>query len=149
MNKKIRKAVRTYLIKDNKIVVIKYKQHDNGYYDIPGGKIEDNETSEDASIREFKEETGMDILKQHYIGKNVVEFPDKIFDFDIYIVDDYNGEPLEFDENYSMWISLDQIQNKTKTFASIKLINYLKDNMNLKIDCKSNDEILKISEIND
>lgn len=149
MNKKIRKAVRTYLIKDNKIVVIKYKQHDNGYYDIPGGKIEDNETSEDASIREFKEETGMDILKQHYIGKNVVEFPDKIFDFDIYIVDDYNGEPLEFDENYSMWISLDQIQNKTKTFASIKVINYLKDNMNLKIDCKSNDEILKISEIND
>ena len=149
MNKKIRKAVRTYLIKDNKIVVIKYKQHDNGYYDIPGGKIEDNETSEDASIREFKEETGMDILKQHYIGKNVVEFPDKIFDFDIYIVDDYNGEPLEFDENYSMWISLDQIQNKTKTFASIKVINYLKDNMNLKIDCKSNDEILKINEIND
>ena len=149
MNKKIRKAVRTYLIKDNKIVVIKYKQHDNGYYDIPGGKIEDNETSEDASIREFKEETGMDILKQHYIGKNVVEFPDKIFDFDIYIVDDYNGEPLEFDENYSMWISLDQIQNKTKTFSCIKVINYLKDNMNLKIDCKSNDEILKISEIND
>lgn len=144
MEKKIRKAVRTYLIENNNIVVIKYKQHDNGYYDIPGGKIENNETSEEASIREFKEETGIDIHKQHYIGKNVVEFPDRIFDFDIYIVDEYNGEPLEFDENYSMWISLDKIQNETKTFASIKAIKYLKENMNLKIDCESNDKILEI-----
>ena len=58
MNKKIRKAVRTYLIKNNKVVVIRYKQHDNGYYDIPGGKIEDGETPDETSIREFKEETG-------------------------------------------------------------------------------------------
>ena len=102
VNKKIRKAVRTYLIKDNKIVVINYKQHDNGYYDIPGGKIEDNETPEETSIREFKEETGMNIAKQHDIGKTVIEFPDKIFDFNIFIVDEYNGEPLEFDENKSI-----------------------------------------------
>ena len=27
-NKKIRKAVRTYLIRDNKVVVINYKEHD-------------------------------------------------------------------------------------------------------------------------
>ena len=59
MDKKIRKAVRTYLIKDNKIVVINYKNHDTGYYDIPGGKIEENETPEETSIREFKEETGI------------------------------------------------------------------------------------------
>ena len=32
MSKKTRKAVRTYLIKDNKAVVIKYKQHDEGFY---------------------------------------------------------------------------------------------------------------------
>ena len=35
MNKKIRKAVRTYLIEDNKVVVIKYNEHDKGYYDMP------------------------------------------------------------------------------------------------------------------
>ena len=41
MDKKIRKAIRTFLIKDNKIVVIKYKEHDRRYYDIPGWKIKD------------------------------------------------------------------------------------------------------------
>lgn len=145
-DKKIRKAVRTYLIKDDKIVVIKYKQHDNGYYDIPGGKIEDNETSQEASIREFKEETGIDILKQHFIGKCFIEFPNRLFDLDVYIVDEYIGEPLEFAENYSMWIDLEKIQNESKIFASIKAIKYLKDNMNLKIYCKSNDTILEINE---
>ena len=39
MDKKIRNAVRTILMENNKVVVIKYKNHDTGYYDIPGGKI--------------------------------------------------------------------------------------------------------------
>lgn len=146
-DKKIRKAVRTYLIEDDKIVVIKYKKHDNGYYDIPGGKIEENESSTKASIREFKEETGIDIIKQYYIGKNIIEFPDRIFDFDIYIVDEYKGKPLDFDENDSMWVDLNKIQNEEKIFPSIKAIKYLKDNMNLRIYCESNDEIIEIKEL--
>ena len=43
MDKPIRKAVRCYLIKDNKVVVTKYKENNKkaGYYEIPGGKIEE------------------------------------------------------------------------------------------------------------
>lgn len=41
MNKKVRKAVRTFLINENKVVVTKYKTEENSdYYDIPDGKIE-------------------------------------------------------------------------------------------------------------
>ena len=47
MEKKVRKAVRTYLIKEDEVVVIRYNNGDiTGYYDIPGGKIENDETSE-------------------------------------------------------------------------------------------------------
>ena len=145
MDKKVRKAVRTYLIENSKIVVIKYKSHDDDYYDIPGGKIEDNETSWEASIREFKEETGIVITKQHYIGHNTIEYPDRIFDLDIYLVDGYNGEPLEFDENTSMWIDITDLNKQTKIFPSIKAIEYLKDNMDLKIECDSNHNILNIN----
>lgn len=147
MNKKIRKAVRTYLIEDNKVVVINYKEHDNGYYDIPGGKIEDGETSEETSIREFKEETGITITKQHYIGHNTIEYLDRIFEFDIFIVDDYSGEPLAFEENDSMWIDIDYLFKEDKLFPSIEAIKYLKDGMNLKINCDSNNNIITIDEI--
>lgn len=144
MDKKIRKAVRTYLIKDNKVVVINYKQHNNGYYDIPGGKIEEGETSEETSIREFKEETGITITKQHCIGHNTIEYPERIFEFDIFIVDEYSGEPLEFEENKSMWFNIDDLYKEIKLFPSIEVIKYLKDNMNVKVDCDSNHIILNI-----
>ena len=146
MNKKIRKAVRTYLIKNNKVVVIRYKQHDNGYYDIPGGKIEDGETPNETSIREFKEETGIIITKQHYIGHNTIEYPDRIFDFEIFFVDDYIGEPQEFDENDSMWINIDDLYKEDKIFPSVVAIKYLKNDMILKIECDINENIINVDE---
>ena len=144
MDKKIRKAVRAYLIKDNKIVVINYKTHDIGYYDIPGGKIEDGESSEETSIREFKEETGITILKQHFIGNSTIEYPERIFEFDVFIVDEYFGEPLEFEENKSMWINVEDLYKETKIFPSVEVIKYLKNNMNVNIVCDSEHKIQSI-----
>lgn len=147
MDKIIRKAVRTYLIEDDKVIVINYKNHDTGYFDIPGGKINDNETADEASIREFKEETGITITKQHCIGHSVVEYPERIYAFDVFIVDEYSGEPLEFEENKSMWFNINDLYQETKLFSSIEVIKYLKDNMNVKVVCDSNHKILSINSL--
>ena len=149
MDKKVRKTVRTYLIEENKIVAIKHNKERGSlgnYYDIPGGKIEDNETSEEASIREFKEETGMTITKQHYLGSVTNEYPDRIYDIDIYIVDSYYGTPNKMEKNESMWINILDLQKKSKKIPSIEAINYLKENMNLKIECDINHNILSIND---
>ena len=144
--KKIRKAIRTFLIKDNKVIAIRYKTEKNyNYYDIPGGKIEENETSEDASIREFKEETGMIINNQKYKGNVIIEYPHMIFDFDIYVVEGYEEEPIETDENYSMWIDIEELKNKKEVFPSIEILNYLgKNSINLKIISDEKHNILNI-----
>ena len=144
MDKIVRKAVRTYLIENGKIVVINYKQNHKGYYDIPGGKIEEDETPDMTSKREFKEETGITINKQHFIGHNIIEYPDRIYEFDIFIVDDYYGEPLEFDYNKSMWFNINDLYNEEKIFPSIEVIKYLKDNMNVIIESDSNHNIMNI-----
>lgn len=144
--KPIRKAVRTFLINDNEVIVIKYKTNKNmNYYDIPGGKIEENESAINASIREFKEETGIEIINQKYKGNVIVEYPNMIFDFDIYLVNDYKGNPKEFEENYSMWISIEDLLKENKKFPSVEIINYIEsDDISLKIYSDDNHNILNI-----
>lgn len=144
--KPVRKAVRTFLINDNKVIVIKYKTNKNmNYYDIPGGKIEENESAINASIREFKEETGIEIINQKYKGNVIVEYPNMIFDFDIYLVNDYKDNPKEFEENYSMWISIEDLLKENKKFPSVEIIKHLDgNNINLKIYSDDDHNILNI-----
>lgn len=146
MEKKVRKAVRTFLTQDNKVIVTKYKTNTNfEYYDIPGGKIEDDETSEQASIREFKEETGIEIVEQEYKGNAIIEYPNMIFDFDIYVVNQFNGIPLEFEENYSFWIDIDELLKQDKKIPSIEILKYLNiEDIKVKIYVNENHKILKI-----
>lgn len=124
--KPIRKAVRTFLIDNNRVVAIKYTK-DNliDYYDIPGGKIEDNETAEEAAIREFKEETGMNIYDPQYAGNLIVEYPDRIYDLYVFIVSTYNGVPHKKFQNTSEWIEIDELLKKEKKFAEIYLLDEL------------------------
>jgi ADP-ribose pyrophosphatase YjhB (NUDIX family)/DNA-binding XRE family transcriptional regulator len=53
-----------FLIKDNKILLTKR----NNKYTIPGGHIRVNETSEEALIREFKEETNIDVEISNFVA---------------------------------------------------------------------------------
>ena len=148
MEKKIINAVRIYLIKDEKVVVIKYKDDNLGFYDIPGGKLEGNETPEEASIREFKEETGMTLVKQHHIGQCNIEYPDRIYKMNIFMVDDYSGEPMELTKNKAMWMDIVDLEKEINIFSTIKVIKYLKDEMNLKIECDNDHKIVKIEDLN-
>ncbi len=55
-------AVDGILVEDNKILLIKRKNPPfKDYYALPGGFVECGETTEEAIIREFKEETGLDV----------------------------------------------------------------------------------------
>lgn len=51
-----------------------------GMWSIPGGKIEDGEASKDAAIREFHEETDIDISNEILEFVGVVSFKKKLND---------------------------------------------------------------------
>ena len=58
-------TVRGIIVKDNKVAVIKRIREKDGkvreYYVLPGGGIEDEETMEQAMLREAKEELGVEV----------------------------------------------------------------------------------------
>lgn len=125
MEKIIRKAVRCYLIEHDKVLVIKYKKGNRkaNFYDIPGGKIEEGENPEDTVKREMREETGIEVKKLTYKGNMILEYPDRIYDFDTFICTDYNGEPQEFEENISKWINIKELVEKENILATILILN--------------------------
>ena len=148
MDKPIRKAVRCYLIKDNEVVVIKYKKGNKkeGYYDIPGGKIEEGESPKQTAIREMKEETGIEIQNLKYKGIMTIEYPDRMFILDTFISKEYEGEPQEFEENTSEWIDIDELLKKEKILSNIILLDkflikgLIDDNRNFNLHIKVDEQ---------
>ena len=148
MDKPIRKAVRCYLIKDNEVVVTKYKKGNKkeGYYDIPGGKIEEGESPKQTAIREMKEETGIEIQNLKYKGIMTIEYPDRMFIFDTFITKEYKGEPQEFEENTSEWIDIDELLKKEKILSNIILLDkflikgLIDDNRNFNLHIKVDEQ---------
>lgn len=69
------------IIKNNKdeILITKrnLKKSQGGLWEFPGGKIEKNETREDAIIREIKEELDIEIKVDKYFGEKNFQYPDK------------------------------------------------------------------------
>lgn len=120
--KKVRNAVRCFLMREDKVVCIKYKVGETGYIDIPGGKIEEGETPEDASIREVYEETGMKVENLVSIGDVTTEYPDRIFNFKVFLVTEFSGIPEEQNENEAFFISIGDLSKEEKRFAITYLL---------------------------
>ena len=125
MNKKLRKAVRCYVIKDNKVVVIKYKDGNikAGYYEIPGGKIEEGETPEQTVVREMKEETGLEVSNLINKGNIIIEYPNRIFELNVFLCKNYKGEPQEFKENISQWMEINTLLQQDKILSNVIILD--------------------------
>ena len=85
-----------------------------GGWEFPGGKIEEGELPEQTVIREMKEETGLDVKDFNYKGNMIIEYPNRIFDFDVFIASESEGELQEFEENTSEWIEIQELLQKER-----------------------------------
>ncbi len=67
---KIRQAARAIVFDaDNKVALLYIAKHD--YYELPGGGVEEDETIEEACIRECKEEIGCNVEIISEVGKTI------------------------------------------------------------------------------
>ncbi len=111
------------LVKNNKILVQRDK--DGNEYALPGGHIKIGETLEDGLIREYKEETGIDIRIKHMLwseecfwewgGRQAhnIAFYYLIEEYDGFEIPDV-GEFVSHKDNCNVvigWMDIDQIQN--------------------------------------
>ena len=146
--KKVRNAVRVFVVAGNKVLCIRYKEENIGYIDIPGGKIEEGETGVEAAIREVKEETGIEVNNLEEVGNVAIEYPDRIYNMNVFVTSDYRGNVRNNMENAAFFIDIDDLlKEKNKYAITYLLCNEFKDyfdnrNVNVKFKVANNHNVI-------
>lgn len=77
--------------------------------EFPGGKIEFDETPEQALVRELQEETGITANEFSLFDKLSYEFPDRHVTLWFFIVESWEGEPWGKEGQPGQWIAQNRL----------------------------------------
>lgn len=81
-----------------------------GFWEFPGGKLEDNELAEQALIRELKEELGINIIDYRFLGEIKYQYPHYLVHLFVFYIDSYQGTPKCMEDQLNMkWTEVDQL----------------------------------------
>lgn len=127
--KKSLEVVAAIIIKNNKIFAAQRK--DEGElakkWEFPGGKIENNETKEEALKRELKEEMDIDVVVLDYFLTVKHEY--KTFNITLHsYICKLDSEKINLNEHIdSKWLSNDELFNVDWALADIPIVKKLKE----------------------
>lgn len=99
MNKQITELSGSLMIEEGKLFLL-YRENE-GWWEVPGGKVETNESPTEAAVRETEEEAGVgvELKKPFYSGE--FQKDGEIFLWHGYIAEPQNGEPKAREEKFS------------------------------------------------
>lgn len=63
----MKQAARAIILEEDKILVMHRNNEGNQYFTLVGGKVDSNETPEQALVREVREETGLEVVSARLV----------------------------------------------------------------------------------
>lgn len=87
------------------------KKSQGGLWEFPGGKIEPNETRENAIVREIKEELDIDIEVKSYLSEKVFNYPEKDINLIALECKKISGEIRLLEHEDYKWVSKNELEN--------------------------------------
>ena len=116
---------------ENEILLSKRpkKKHLSGFWEFPGGKVEEGETPEKALIREVKEELNIDINDKCIAPLSFSEFDYNNFQLLLllYICRRWDGVPMSMENNKLEWVKPNMLRDYKMPPADDALIYCLQD----------------------
>ena len=117
------KVVAAIIIDDNKVFATQRGYGDfKGGWEFPGGKVEANETTEDALKREIMEELNVSIDIKDFLHTVEYDYHKFHLSMDCFICSIVSGELILKDHEGSKWLTKDSLYSVDWLPADIELI---------------------------
>tara|TARA_R110001592_G_scaffold33059_1_gene115040 strand:- start:1641 stop:2033 length:393 start_codon:yes stop_codon:yes gene_type:complete len=99
--------------------------HQGGKWEFPGGKVEKDETVAQALHRELQEEVAIDVLSCYPLIEVSHDYGDKKVLLDVYVVDNFQHEPIAQEGQQSAWFTLAQLSQCDFPAANVAIVEKL------------------------
>ena len=115
------------IIRNNTVFISKraVELHQGGLWEFPGGKREQNETLEQALIRELQEEVGIEVIEQTEFLLIEHDYGDKKVRLDVRLVEYFEGEPSHQENQTSQWVDIADLANYNFPTANKSIVEKL------------------------
>ena len=120
------KVVAAILQNDDKILIAKKKEGKPlaGFYEFPGGKVEEGENPEDSLVRELMEEMSIKVTVKDYVGKSIYDYGNgKVIELLGYTAEIIEGDIVLTDHDEYRCVTLEEVCNYNIAPADIPLIS--------------------------
>lgn len=103
---------------------ISYKSYK---WEFPGGKVEENESPEEAVFREIHEELNCEIIVKNKLGELEYAYPDFHLKMDLYLCELKEGSlPRATEHNQIKWLTPEEIDTLDWLEADYKILPLIK-----------------------
>ncbi|HTM64003.1 MAG TPA: (deoxy)nucleoside triphosphate pyrophosphohydrolase [Gammaproteobacteria bacterium] len=121
-------AVAGLLVRDGKMLVAERPEGKpySGFWEFPGGKVENNEAGDEAIRRELHEELGIEVIKAEHWFEHLYAYPDKTVFLELWLVTDFAGEPVSRENQVLRWASFDEILHLKLLEGNLAIMSHIK-----------------------
>ena len=126
------KVVAGLILQNNKLLICQrpnFKDHPLKW-EFPGGKIKNDETNEEALIREINEELSINIINCEELisyNFNYKDINKKVFIY-FYLVNNFSGKVLNNFHKELKWIEIKDIREYDFLEGDLKIIDHISSN---------------------
>lgn len=115
----MKKAAVALIINDKGLILSVSRRHDTTKFGLPGGKVEENEESWQAAVRETREETGIAVEQcEHIFTRMEPRHAPEGTDFmtDCFYASAWHGEPQDSEEGVVKWLTVKELTETNGAF---------------------------------
>jgi len=116
------------IVNDGKVFAARRKPgiHLAGFWEFPGGKLEEGETPEQCLARELQEEFTITTRVGAFVGESVFDYGTKVVRLMAYQVKHISGDFELIDHDEMRWLAFDELDNVEWAPADIPLVEQYK-----------------------